>query len=59
MKNLDKKNLIVFIFLLKNIDCWHSLEPPQRGSSNEYLQSMFFSRNKKLMYTPVNPNIIV
>ena len=27
--------------LLKNIDCRYSLEPPRRGGSNEYPQSMF------------------
>ena len=32
---------LVFIFLLKNIDCGYSLEPPRRGGSNEYPQSMF------------------
>ena len=30
-----------FLFLLKNIDCGYSLEPPHRGGSNEYPQSMF------------------
>ena len=30
-----------FIFLLKNIDCGYSLEPPRRGGFNEYGQSMF------------------
>ena len=34
---------IIFIFLLKNIDCGYSLEPPRRGCSNEYLQSMFWA----------------
>ena len=29
------------------IDYGCSLEPPQRGGSNEYPQSMFFSGNKK------------
>ena len=29
------------MFLLKNIDCGYSLEPPRRGGSNEYPQSMF------------------
>ena len=33
-----------------------TLEPPRRGGSNEYPQSMFLSRNKKQMYTPVNPS---
>ena len=31
----------------QNIDCGYSLEPPHRGGSNEYPQSMFLSRNKK------------
>ena len=29
------------LFLLQNIDCGYSLEPPQRGGSNVYPQSMF------------------
>ena len=33
---------IIFLFLLKNIDCGYSLEPPPRGGSNEYPQSMFW-----------------
>ena len=32
---------IIFLILLENIDCGYSLEPPRRGSSNEYPQSMF------------------
>ena len=32
---------IFFLFLLQNIDCGYSLEPPQRGGSNVYPQSMF------------------
>ena len=32
---------IIFLFLLKNIDCGYSLEPPRRGGSNGGLQSMF------------------
>ena len=32
---------LFFLFLLKNIDCGYSLEPPGRGSSNEHPQSMF------------------
>ena len=35
------------LFLLKNIDCGYSLEPPRRDGSNEYPQSMFLSRKKK------------
>ena len=31
----------IFLYQLKNIDCGYSLEPPRRGGSNEYPQSMF------------------
>ena len=30
-----------FMILFQNIDCGYSLEPPQRGGSNVYPQSMF------------------
>ena len=32
---------LFFLFLLQNIDCGYSLEPPQQGGSNVYPQSMF------------------
>ena len=32
---------IIFHISAKNIDCGYSLEPPRRGGSNEYPQSMF------------------
>ena len=32
---------LFFLFLLQNIDCGYSLEPPRRGDSNVYLKSMF------------------
>ena len=38
---------LIFLFLLKKINCGYSLEPPRRGGSNEYPQSMFLSRNMK------------
>ena len=41
------KNSDIFHISAQNIDCWHSLEPPRRGGSNEYPQYMFLSRNKK------------
>ena len=31
---------LFFLFLLQNIDCGYSLEPPQHGGSNVYPQSM-------------------
>ena len=36
IENFQIKILIFFLFLLKNIDCGYSLEPPRRGGSNEY-----------------------
>ena len=44
-----------FKFLLENIDCGCSLEPPRRGCSNEYPQSMFLNRNKKNNVYPCKP----
>ena len=32
---------IIFLISIQNIDCGYSLEPPRRGGSNEYPQSMF------------------
>ena len=39
---------IILLFLLKNIDCGYSLEPPRRGGSNEYPQSMFWAEIWKI-----------
>ena len=38
-----------------NTDCGYSLELPRWGSSNEYPQSMFLSRNKKNNAYPCKP----
>ena len=37
------------------MDCGNTLEPPRRGGSNEYPQSMFLSKNKQSRYTSANP----
>ena len=41
---------VYFIFLIsaQNIDCGYSLEPPRRGGSNEYPQSMFLAEIWKI-----------
>ena len=39
----------------QNIDCGYSLEPPRRGGSNDYPQSMFSSSNKKNNVYPCQP----
>ena len=50
------KNLIFFHISAQNIDFGYSLEPPRRGGSNEYPQSMFLSRNKKNNVYPCKPH---
>ena len=35
------RGIPIFLILLQNIDCGYSLEPPRRGGSNVYPQSMF------------------
>ena len=53
-KKSDKKYWY-FSYFCQNIDCGYSLEPPRRGGSNEYPQSMFLSRNKKNNVYPCKP----
>ena len=53
------KNYYIFHISAQNIDCWYSLEPPRRGGSNEYPQSMFWAEITKKMYTPVNPSFTI
>ena len=51
----DKNSDFVFHISVQNIDCGYSLEPPCRGGSNKYPQSMFLSRNKKNSVYPCKP----
>ena len=39
--NFHLKIFDFFHIFAQNIDCGYTLEPPRRGGSNEYLQSMF------------------
>ena len=48
-----KKN--IFLIFAQNIDCGYMLELPRRGGSNEYPQSMFWSKNKKNRFHPAHP----
>ena len=50
-ENFQIKKSDSFHIFAQNIVFGYSLEPPRRGGSNEYPQSMFLSRNKKIMYT--------
>ena len=38
---------IILLIFAQNIDCGYSLEPPPRGGSNEYPQSMFLAEFEK------------
>ena len=49
----------IFHISAQNIDCGYSLEPPRRGGSNEYPQSLFWAEIRKLIYTPVNSSFTI
>ena len=53
--NFQMKMFDIFLIFAQKIDCGYTFEPAQRGGSNEYPQYMFWSKNKKNMYTRVNP----
>ena len=47
--------MIFFSYFCSKHRLWYSLEPPHRGSSNEYPQSIFLSRNNKNNVYPCKP----
>ena len=55
-ENFEIKHSDIFHISSQNIDCGYLLELPQQGGFNEYSQSVFFSKIRKLMNTPVNPS---
>ena len=59
IENFQLKNVDSFLIFAQNIDCGYMLEPPRRGGSNEYPQSMFWSKNKKNRNTPAYPSFTV
>ena len=40
-EHFQLKKFDIFLIFAQNIDCGYTLEPPRRGGSNEYPQSMF------------------
>ena len=58
-ENFQLKNFDIFFIFAQNIDCGYTLEPPRRGGSNEYPQSMFWSKIKKNRYTPAFPSFTI
>ena len=53
--NFQIKFFAIFHISAQNIYRGYSLEPPRRGGSNEYPQSMILSRNKKNNVYPCKP----
>ena len=53
------KKFDIFRILAQNIDCGYSLEPPRRGGSQTSTHNLFWSKNKKNMYTPAYPNFSI
>ena len=58
-ENFHKTVFDIFLIFAQNIDCEYTLELPRQGSSNEYPQSIFWSKNKRNRYTPVNPSFTI
>ena len=57
-KDVKNENFDIFLIFAQNIDCGYTLEPPRRGGSNEYPQSMFWSKNKNQRTNgPVNAHL--
>ena len=48
IENFQQKNVDIFLIFVQNIGCGYTLEPPCRGGSNEYPQSMFWSKIRKI-----------
>ena len=56
-KYIENFTLKTELFQIRNSDIF--LVSAQKQGSNEYPQSIFLSRNKKIMYTPVNPSFTI
>ena len=59
MKTFRWKFIIFFFYFCSKIDCGYSLEPPRRGGSNEYPQSMFWAEIRKNNIYPCKPSFTI
>ena len=52
--NFSVEKCFIFLIFAQNIDCGYTLGPPRLGvlTSTHY---QYFTANKKIMYTSVNP----
>ena len=46
IENFQLKNIDIFLIFAQNIDCGYTLEPPRRGGSNEYPQSVLEQKSE-------------
>ena len=55
IENFQRKFFYIFLIFAQNIDCAYTLEPPRRGSSNQYPLCFGAKIRKKgiPLYTPV------
>ena len=58
-ESFNWKKFDIFLIFAQNIDCGYMLEPPRRGGSHEYPQSMFWSKNKTNRFTPAYPRFAI
>ena len=54
-----RKKFDIFLTFAQNIEFGYTLEPLDRGGSNEYPKSMFWRKYKKNMYTPAYPSFTI
>ena len=59
IENFHQKFFDIFLILAQNIDCRYTLEPPRRGGSNKYPQSMFWSKNQKKIGIPLHTPVLL
>ena len=58
-ENFQQKIFDIFLIFAQNIDCGYILEPPRRGGSNEYPQYMFWSKNEKNGFNPLQSPVLL
>ena len=59
VENFQLKIFDIYLRFAQNIDCGYTLEPPRRGGSNEYPQSMVWSKNKKKIDIPLDTPVLL
>ena len=49
----------IFLIFAINIDCGYTLEPPRRGGSNEYSQSICFGAKIRKIGIPLHTPVLL